>query len=280
MQSARQLCQDIQARIVGEPVDEDDARARGAATAARRPHLEDVATHVGLSPPPSPWYSATPPARAHRPAAGSSRRPEARLPARPHGQSPRSPAQPSSRRAPRGAQQLPRRVVEDLQAASEHAGYELVLSTVTRTRDERRAVETLLDFRCEALILLGPDAPPARLAVLGRQLPVIAVGRRVAADGIDVVRTATTRASPRPWATSPGLESGHRLHRRRNRVMPGDCRAATARRCAGMGWLTASTSSPETIPRSRACAPPPHCLASLSFPRRCDVQRSLCHGAP
>ena len=31
-------------------MDEDDARARGAATAARRPHLEDVATHVGLSP--------------------------------------------------------------------------------------------------------------------------------------------------------------------------------------------------------------------------------------
>ena len=50
MQSGRQLCQDIRARNIGEPVDEDDARARGAATAARRPHLEDVATHVGLSP--------------------------------------------------------------------------------------------------------------------------------------------------------------------------------------------------------------------------------------
>ncbi|MFP5346638.1 MAG: LacI family DNA-binding transcriptional regulator [Actinomycetes bacterium] len=81
-------------------------------------------------------------------------------------------------------------LVEDLQAVSEHGDYELVLSTVTRTRDERRAVESLLDFRCEALILLGPEAPPARLAALGRQLPLIAVGRRVTADGVDVVRAA------------------------------------------------------------------------------------------
>jgi DNA-binding LacI/PurR family transcriptional regulator len=49
-------------------------------------------------------------------------------------------------------------------------------------------VETLLDFRCEALLLLGPDAPEARLADLGRQLPVVAIGRRSA--GVDVVRTA------------------------------------------------------------------------------------------
>ena len=31
---------------------------------------------------------------------------------------------------------------------------------MTRTRDERRATETLVDFRCEALVLLGPVAPP------------------------------------------------------------------------------------------------------------------------
>jgi DNA-binding LacI/PurR family transcriptional regulator len=81
-------------------------------------------------------------------------------------------------------------LVEDLHEAAEGRGYDVVLSAVTRTRDERRAVETLVDFRCEALVLLGPVAPVAQLAQLGRQLPVVVIGRRVSADGVDVVRTA------------------------------------------------------------------------------------------
>ena len=81
-------------------------------------------------------------------------------------------------------------LVEDLHEAAEVRGYDVVLSTVTRTRDERRATETLVDFRCEALVLLGPVAPAAQLAALGRQLPVVVIGRRVAGGGVDVVRTA------------------------------------------------------------------------------------------
>ena len=54
-------------------------------------------------------------------------------------------------------------LVEDLHDAAEARGYDLVLSTLTRSRDERRAVETLLDFRCDALILLGPESSSARL---------------------------------------------------------------------------------------------------------------------
>ncbi|HEX4907843.1 MAG TPA: LacI family DNA-binding transcriptional regulator, partial [Actinomycetes bacterium] len=81
-------------------------------------------------------------------------------------------------------------LVEDLYEAAERQGYDVVLSAVTRTHDERRATETLVDFRCEALILLGPVAPAAQLAALGRQLPVVVIGRRVARDGVDVVRSA------------------------------------------------------------------------------------------
>jgi DNA-binding LacI/PurR family transcriptional regulator len=81
-------------------------------------------------------------------------------------------------------------LVEDIHEVAEQLGYDLVLSTLTRTRNERRAVETLLDFRCEALILLGPETPASRLAALDRQRPVIAVGRRIAGTGIDVVRTS------------------------------------------------------------------------------------------
>jgi DNA-binding LacI/PurR family transcriptional regulator len=84
-------------------------------------------------------------------------------------------------------------LVEELHEQAERVGYDLVLSTLTRGRDERRAVGTLLDFRCEALLLLGPDAPAAWLGELSRLLPVVAVGRRVqgpAASTVDVVRTA------------------------------------------------------------------------------------------
>jgi DNA-binding LacI/PurR family transcriptional regulator len=86
-------------------------------------------------------------------------------------------------------------IVEGIHFEADRIGYEVVLSTLTRDRDETRAVDTLLDFRCEAVILLGPDAPAARLADLARRLPVVSVGRRITPDGpqspvIDVVRTA------------------------------------------------------------------------------------------
>ena len=82
------------------------------------------------------------------------------------------------------------RLVEDVQEAAELRGYDVVLSAVTRGHDERRAVETLLDSRCEALVLIGPQAPAEQLAALDRQLPVVAVGRPVPSTKVDVVRAA------------------------------------------------------------------------------------------
>ncbi|WP_307173232.1 LacI family DNA-binding transcriptional regulator [Streptomyces africanus] len=81
-------------------------------------------------------------------------------------------------------------LVEHLHTAAEEVGYDLVLSTLTRTRDEQTAVETLLAFRSEALILLGPTSPADALAALDNKTPVIAVGRRIADSALDVVRTA------------------------------------------------------------------------------------------
>ena len=97
--------------------------------------------------------------------------------------------------------------MEDVQEAAERHGYDLVLSAVTRSRDERRAVETLLDSRCEALILIGPQAPAEHLAELDRQLPVVAVGRPLPAARSTSSGPPTTRASARPSLIS-GL--GHR----------------------------------------------------------------------
>lgn len=220
-------------------MDEDDAVAPGAGTAGPRPRLEDVAAHVGVS-------SATVSlvlSNAPGPSAETRRRvlqAAGELGYRPN----RTASLLARRRSHLLGVLLEVRnsfhaeLVEDLQAASEHLGYELVLSTVTRTRDEQRAVETLLDFRCEALILLGPDAPPARLAALGRQLPVIAVGRRVAAADVDVVRTADDQGVGQAVGYLAGL--GHRAIAYLDGgkgVIPGDRRRGyrTAMRQHGLG---------------------------------------------
>ena len=83
-------------------------------------------------------------------------------------------------------------LVEALYAVAEPAGYQLALSAVAATRSEQRASEALLADRCEALILLGPQAPAARLASLAAQLPVICIARRLppSTPGVEVVRTA------------------------------------------------------------------------------------------
>jgi DNA-binding LacI/PurR family transcriptional regulator len=98
--------------------------------------------------------------------------------------------------------------VEDVQEAAERHGYDLVISTVTRNHSERRAVETLLDSRCEALLLLGPDAPAAQLAALDQQVPVVAVGRPVDPAGVDVVRAADDQGVA--LAVDHLVELGHR----------------------------------------------------------------------
>lgn len=81
-------------------------------------------------------------------------------------------------------------LVTDLDAAATALGYDLVLSTVTPTHGEQHAAEILLDFRCEALILLGPDEPAGRVNALGREIPAIVIGRRIRSAVVDVVRAA------------------------------------------------------------------------------------------
>jgi DNA-binding LacI/PurR family transcriptional regulator len=81
-------------------------------------------------------------------------------------------------------------LVEEIQAEAERIGYEVVLATLTRTHDEHRAVESLLDFRCEALLLLGPDLADDALGKLAARTPVVVIGRRARDTGVDVVRTA------------------------------------------------------------------------------------------
>ena len=79
-------------------------------------------------------------------------------------------------------------LVEALYAAADRHGYDVELSAVAPTRDESRAIRTLLDHRCDGLILLGPDQRPRVLAELATAVPTIVVARKVTAAGVDVVR--------------------------------------------------------------------------------------------
>jgi DNA-binding LacI/PurR family transcriptional regulator len=74
-------------------------------------------------------------------------------------------------------------------AAAEAAGYEVSLSGWTEERSEERAIQALLTFRCDALVLLGAEADEARLAELAAQLPVVIVGRRLETPVADTVHT-------------------------------------------------------------------------------------------
>ncbi len=81
-------------------------------------------------------------------------------------------------------------LVEYLHEAADDCGYDLLVSTVTPRHGEARAVETLADSRCEAVVLLGTVAATRWLSELASQLPVVVVGRRLSAPGVDVVRSA------------------------------------------------------------------------------------------
>jgi DNA-binding LacI/PurR family transcriptional regulator len=168
-----------------------DGSSADEATARRRPRLEDVAARVGMSP------ASVSMVLSNAPGPSAATRERVLAAAAELGYRPDRTASLLARRRTHlvGVQMVVTsafhaELVEDLYEAAEQQGYDVVLSAVTRTRDERRATETLVDFRCEALILLGPVAPAAELAALGRQLPVVVIGRRVAGGGVDVVRSA------------------------------------------------------------------------------------------
>ena len=99
-------------------------------------------------------------------------------------------------------------VLTGLYAAAERIGYELTLSAVTPRRDERTAVAGLLQDRCAALVLLGPQVPTAELATLAARMPVVAMMRGVRQRQVDVVRTDDARGLH--LAVDHLVELGHR----------------------------------------------------------------------
>jgi LacI family transcriptional regulator len=80
-------------------------------------------------------------------------------------------------------------LLEGLYASAETAGYNLVLSAIAPARPEAKAIEAILDDRCEAVILLGPRSSTKALTALATRLPVVAIARNVRSATVDCVRT-------------------------------------------------------------------------------------------
>lgn len=80
-------------------------------------------------------------------------------------------------------------LIGGIYAVAEPAGYDVVLSAIGPARPEARAIDALLDDRCEAVILLGPRSATRSLTALAAKLPVVAVARNVRSGSVDTIRT-------------------------------------------------------------------------------------------
>ncbi|MER7786804.1 LacI family DNA-binding transcriptional regulator [Streptomyces sp. NPDC097640] len=79
-------------------------------------------------------------------------------------------------------------LIKSIYAATEEVGYDVALSAVAPSHDERRAVEALIASRCEAVILIG--AREACTIDFGTRLPVVEIGRPPNETVFDAVHTA------------------------------------------------------------------------------------------
>lgn len=68
-------------------------------------------------------------------------------------------------------------LVVALDQAGADRGFDLVLGAVTPRHDDAHVIDTLLDHRCEGLILLGTALPSARLEAVAARCPTVVVGR-------------------------------------------------------------------------------------------------------
>lgn len=84
-------------------------------------------------------------------------------------------------------------MVEHLVEHASERGYEVVLGALTPTHGEEAVMNTLLDFRCEAVVLLGPEVESELLSLWNARVPIVSVGRRLARPDVDVVRAGDLR---------------------------------------------------------------------------------------
>ncbi|MDR1265268.1 MAG: LacI family transcriptional regulator [Propionibacteriaceae bacterium] len=78
-------------------------------------------------------------------------------------------------------------LVDGVYETCESAGRELVLTAVTASHDESKAIDSLLANRCGAIVAIGSGLPPRRLAQIAALVPVVVVARAVRAEAVEYV---------------------------------------------------------------------------------------------
>jgi DNA-binding LacI/PurR family transcriptional regulator len=78
-------------------------------------------------------------------------------------------------------------LVEHLFPVVEELGYHLLLGATTTTRNQDAVVDELLGYRCEGLIIVGPDASGHSLDHIADEVPVVGLGRKSVPGAVDVV---------------------------------------------------------------------------------------------
>lgn len=134
-------------------------------------------------------------------------------------------------------------LAEEVQVAADERGYTVALSAITPVHDEQRVVETLLDLRCEAFLLLAPELSPAALAQLGARVPTVVIGRHVTPEGFDVVRAADHEGAATAVDHLVGLGHRHLVH-----VDGGEAAMAADRRSGFLDALRRHGLSGEILP--------------------------------
>jgi len=171
-----------------ERTDKDSEGAR-AGTRERRPTMADIARHVGVS---RPLVSIV-----LRGAEGASEATRERVlnAAAELGYRPDSLAQGlrSNRTRHLGVLFALRRpfeveLVEQMFPIVEQLGYHLLLGATTQTRGQEAVTDELLRYRCEGLIVVGPELNGHRLEPVAEEVPVVEIGRSVTRGRVDVVR--------------------------------------------------------------------------------------------
>lgn len=204
-------------------------------TPGRRPTMSDVARHAGVS------RALVSLVFRNQPGASDSTRQRVLLAADQLGYRPDTAAQMLARRRSRTLgvmltvhQPFQADLVEAIYPEAERLGYEVLLSATAPSRDELKAVESLLSHRCEALILLGPRADDQQLDALGHRAVVGVISRRTDRAHVDSIRTADEDGIRQ--AIDYLVELGHR---RISHVDGGDGSGSAERRDAYLAAMRA-----------------------------------------
>lgn len=80
-------------------------------------------------------------------------------------------------------------LVEEILSRTHERGYEVLLSPVTRTHEEVGSIQTLVDSRCEVILLLNSALTTEELTHALDGVPAVCVGRPLDVPTVDVVRT-------------------------------------------------------------------------------------------